>query len=257
MAQMIARGDHTLHVWARREATYDNLGSDPFVIADDPADLARTCAVVGICVTTDDDVRQVVFDHGLLGGLRPGSVLALHSTISVSTCEEIASEAAKIGVDVLDAPVSGGGLVAYDRDLTVMVGGDRDAFERARPVFEEFGGPVCHLGPLGAGLRCKLLNNGIYHANRLIGVRAQEMAVQLGLDTDAFADVISHSSGRSYGSDTLFMNGDQVVPHTEKDIRLVEAEIEHQGIHDNELRVLWRAALATARARSASSSDPS
>jgi 3-hydroxyisobutyrate dehydrogenase-like beta-hydroxyacid dehydrogenase len=248
MAQMIARAGHALHVWARRPASYQRLGGERYTPQPDPARLGARCDWVGLCVTADDDVRQTVFDRGLLAALRPGSLLLIHSTVSVATCQEIARAAGPRGVEVLDAPVSGGGQKALARELTVMVGGAADAFERARPVLEAFGDPICHLGPLGAGQRCKLLNNGLYNAHWYLGRLAGELAVGLGLEREAFFRVLERSSGASYGAQVQARVGLRAVPHTAKDVGLVEAELQALGVGDNELRALWRACAALVQA---------
>ena len=101
----------------------------------------------------------------LLAGLKPGSVIAVHSTVHPDTCRELAKKAGAQGVSVIDAPVSGGGPAAENGRLLVMVGGDADVVERCRPVFATYADPVVHLGDLGSGQTTKLLNNLLFTAN--------------------------------------------------------------------------------------------
>ena len=165
MAQRIIERGVPTTLWARRE---EALG--PFLGAATlrpiPSSSAAQSDVVGICVTDGAAVREVTLGPaGVLAGMATGSVLALHSTIGTEDCVEIAEAAAERGVEVIDAPVSGGGAVAAAGRLTVYVGGSDAAVARARPVLETYGNPVLHLGALGAGLRTKLVNNALNAAH--------------------------------------------------------------------------------------------
>ena len=104
-----------------------------------------------MCLTADDDVMGAVIDEGLMASMRPGAILVVHSTVAPSTCQRLAEVADRYAVEVLDAPVSGGRPEAYRRDLTLMVGGNREAFEACRPVFDSYASRSLHLGPLGSG----------------------------------------------------------------------------------------------------------
>src|SRR5689334_16245594 len=152
-------------VWARRaEAVAPFAGRA--AVASDPAALGRESDVVGVCVTDGDAVRAVVLgSDGVLAGMAPGSVLAIHSTVGPDECAPIATAAAARGVDVVDAPVSGGGAAAAAGALTVYVGGDDAAVRRARAVLDHYGETVLHMGALGSGLRTKLLNNALVAAH--------------------------------------------------------------------------------------------
>ncbi|MBB5165403.1 3-hydroxyisobutyrate dehydrogenase-like beta-hydroxyacid dehydrogenase [Mycobacterium sp. AZCC_0083] len=111
------------------------------------SDLVCLCVVVG-----DDDVKHVLEgDSGVLAGLAPGGVVAIHSTVHPDTCREIAKGVADKGISVIDAPVNGGAQAASDSALLVMVGGDADVVARARPVFETYSDAIVHLGPVGSG----------------------------------------------------------------------------------------------------------
>ncbi len=101
----------------------------------------------------------------MLAGLKPGGVIAMHSTVHPETCHRLAEKAAAQGVSVIDAPVSGGAPAVAEGRLLVMVGGDADVVERCRPVFESYADPIVHLGELGSGQITKLLNNLLFTAN--------------------------------------------------------------------------------------------
>jgi 3-hydroxyisobutyrate dehydrogenase-like beta-hydroxyacid dehydrogenase len=164
--------------------------------------LAAAADYIGICVWDDEAVREVVCGRdGVLAGCRPGSVIAIHSTVHPDTCQELAQAAALRGAAVLDAPVSGGREVALAGKLVVAVGGDEDTLKRSRPVLATFGDPVIHLGPLGAGQFAKLVNNALLAAHLALANDALALAPSLGMQPDALARVLRHGSGRSYALD--------------------------------------------------------
>ena len=198
MAQRILEQGLPTSLWARRTASLEPFAGKATVAAD-PVELGRTSDVVGICVTDGAAVREVTLGPGgVLAGMRAGSVLAIHSTIGTEDCSEIARAGAERGVQVIDAPVSGGGAVAAAGRLTVYVGGSDDAVARARPVLETYGDPVLHMGALGAGLRTKLLNNALNAAHFALAHDAMEIGTTLGLDPDALAEALRSGSGRSF-----------------------------------------------------------
>lgn len=124
--------------------------------AGSPSELAD-CALVVLAVPDDDAAKAVLTgEDGLLPLLAAGSVVVLHSTVLPKTAVTLAEYGAQHGVGVLDAPVSGGPERAGSGDLTVMAGGEADAFERARPLLETVGSHVAHVGPSGAGSAAKL-----------------------------------------------------------------------------------------------------
>jgi 3-hydroxyisobutyrate dehydrogenase len=237
MAQMIERAGWPLTVWARRpEGTAAFADTTARRVAS-LRELAAVSDVVGVCVRNDDDVREVVLGpHGLGAGLRPDSILLVHSTVLPETCVEVSEALAPRGVSVLDAPVSGSGFGALHGTLTVMVGGDRAAFERVEPIFESYGAGFW-LGPLGSGQTMKLLNNALFMANLLMAYEAADAANALGLDAHVAEQVIARSSGASYaiGAAARFRELDSLARPREtlaKDLRnFVELSSRHRAGH--------------------------
>jgi 3-hydroxyisobutyrate dehydrogenase-like beta-hydroxyacid dehydrogenase len=204
MARRIERAGFELHVWARRGATLEPFRGSRAQVAASPRALGAACELVCICVVTDADVEQVLLgDTGVLAGMRPGGLIAIHSTVHPELPVRIAERARDHGVDVLDAPVSGGGEKALAGELKVMVGGSTGDLERARPVFESHADQVVHVGPLGAGQVCKLLNNALLSAQLKLGADAQALAARLGLDPGALLRVAAASSGSSFALELL------------------------------------------------------
>ena len=125
--------------------------------------------------------------------------MLFRSTILPAHCEALAKQCAELGVLFLDAPVSGGGGAAAAGKLTVMCGGDAEAFERAGPVFASFAGLTVRLGEAGSGQRAKLINNALMAAHMGLAHAALGAGDALHIDRTALAELIKQSSGRSFG----------------------------------------------------------
>jgi len=198
MARRIVDAGLPLTLWARRPASLEPYADTTATSAATPAELAAASDVVGICVVADDDVLDVVLrPDGVLAGMAPGGVIAIHSTIHPDSCRRLEEAAAARGVRLIDAPVSGGAPIAEKGELLVMVGGDPEALEIARPVFDTFGATILHLGPIGSGQVAKLLNNFVLTALIAVALDTYSFADGVGVDRDALAEVLAHGSGRS------------------------------------------------------------
>jgi 3-hydroxyisobutyrate dehydrogenase-like beta-hydroxyacid dehydrogenase len=198
MARRIVEAGHPLTIWARRPESTEPFADTAATVARSPAELAENSDVVCLCVVNDADVESVITrDDGVLAGLAARGIIAIHATVHPDTCRRMAAHAAARGVDVVDAPVSGGGGAAAEGKLLVMVGGDDAVVERVRPVFATFAFPVLHLGALGSGQMAKLLNNLLFTAQLTVAIETYEFAVELGIDRTAMAEVLASGSGGS------------------------------------------------------------
>ena len=134
------------------------------------ADCVRDADAVISIVGFPPDVEEVYFgDKGILANARPGTLVIDMTTTSPRLAQRIYTEAASKGLLALDAPVSGGDTGARAGTLSIMVGGDREAFERAVPIFEAMGSSICYMGPAGSGQHTKMANQ-IAIAGTLAGV---------------------------------------------------------------------------------------
>ncbi|HLK41959.1 MAG TPA: NAD(P)-dependent oxidoreductase [Thermoleophilia bacterium] len=227
--RIIAEGVPTT-LWARRSLALERFAGQA-TFAADSVELGKRSDVVGICVTDGAAVFEVTMGpRGVLAGMAPGSVLAIHATIAPDECARVAAAAADGGVLVIDAPVSGGGAAAAAGQLTVYVGGPDEGVEAARPVLETYGDPVFHLGPLGSGLRTKLLNNALNAAHFALAHDAIALGTGLGLDRAALGEALRRGSGRSFSLEAYLAVGSfepiagHVGPIMAKDIGLFERE---------------------------------
>lgn len=161
---------------ADKRAAVARLGATPVA---DAAGVGARAEVVVVCVFTDEQVRHVCLDGALLAGMARGSALVVHTTGSPRTVATVAERAT--GIDVLDAPLSGGPHDAAAGALTLFVGGTDDAVARLRPMLSCYGDPVLHVGPPGAGQKVKLINNALFAAHLGLLSGAAELAARLGV----------------------------------------------------------------------------
>ncbi|MFI6310307.1 NAD(P)-dependent oxidoreductase [Nocardia fusca] len=204
MARRIAAAGHPTTLWARRSETLAALADTGAAVAESPAALAAASDLVCLCVVGDADVTQVVEGaEGVLSGLTSGGIIAIHSTVHPDTCREIALLAAQQGVQIVDAPVSGGGQAAAEGRLLVMVGGETDAVDRCRPVFDSYAGRVEHLGALGAGQVAKLLNNLLFTANLATAASTFTLGKELGIDPQRLGAILSDGTANSFALSTI------------------------------------------------------
>ena len=200
MAGHLARAGH-------RVTVYNRTGSKAAVWAAEyggraaatPAEAVRDAELAMMCVGNDRDVREVA--AAALPAMREGSILVDHTTASAIVARELHAAAAARGVAFLDAPVSGGQSGAERGQLTIMVGGDPAAFERAKDVLALYGRAVTLMGPSGAGQLTKMVNQ-ICVAGVVQGL-AEGLAfgVRAGLDVERALDVIGKGAAQSWQMD--------------------------------------------------------
>ena len=251
MARRIVEANYPTTLWARRAATLEPFAATRAKVAASPAELAAESDLVCLCVIGDDDIEELTGgERGVLAGLKPGAVIAVHSTVHPDTCRELAKHAGAQNVSVIDAPVSGGGAAASEGRLLVMVGGDTAVVERCRPVLQTYADPVVHLGELGCGQTAKLLNNLMFTANLGTAAAALSLAKVLGVAPDRLSEVVSRSSGNSFALNAISGIGglDQLAGYAgallQKDARLIVDLAESVSAHAGAVLDAADAALA-------------
>jgi 3-hydroxyisobutyrate dehydrogenase len=229
MAKNLLKAGFELTVHSRTAASVDPLRDLGATAASSAADVARACEMVITMVPDSSDVELVAAGpDGLFAGARPGLVIADMSTISPAVTRRLSRDAAERGCAWLDAPVSGGEVGAIAGTLTIMVGGDAAAFERARPVFAGMGSRVTHLGPSGHGQTAKLCNQILAAVNLLASCEALVLGAKAGLDLNKLHDALTGGAGNSWAFQNLgrkIIDGDLApafkVRLQQKDLRLV------------------------------------
>lgn len=205
MAARIAAAGHQLTVWNRTASRAADFAAQTGARhANTPADAVRDADVVVTCFSTSPDVYSVLDGkEGLLAGLKRGAVLVDCTSGDPTTSKRIAERLKEAGVDFIDAPVSGGTTGAEKGTLTVMVGGDDGALNRARPVIEAFGQKIVHCGGVGAGDTVKAVNQAFLAIHLLSAAEGLATLVKEGVDPTKALEVINSSSGRSNSSMNL------------------------------------------------------
>src|SRR5215213_4528539 len=161
MAANLARADFELSVYTRTSEKSERFAEEHGArAAATPRQAAEGASVVITMVPDAPQVEEVLLgDHGAVHGLAPGALAIDMSTIAPTAARAIGDRLADDGLEFLEAPVSGSRPKAEDGTLTIMVGGERAAFERAQPLFEAMGERIVHVGPRGHGQLAKLLTN--------------------------------------------------------------------------------------------------
>ncbi len=167
--------------------------------APTPGAAAKGADIVFVCVGNDNDVREVILgEAGVLAKMADGGIVVDHTTASATIAREIHAAAAERSVGFLDAPVSGGQAGAENGQLTVMVGGDENVFERAAPVIDCFAKAITHIGPAGSGQLAKMVNQ-ICIAGVVQGLsEGLHFAQCAGLDPAVVIESISKGAAQSW-----------------------------------------------------------
>lgn len=211
-------------------------------LADNVADVAAA-DIISVTVLDDAQVREVVGE--LAANAKPGTVIAIHSTISDATAVELAKELEPQGIHIVDAPVSGGGGAAEKGELATMVGADREVYQRIKPAFKQWASMVIHAGEPGAGTRMKLARNMLTFTSYAAACEAMKLAEAAGLDLQALGRVVRHTDALTGGPGAIIVRDDmapldpdnflyQPFTHTrglgEKDLGLALALGEANGV---------------------------
>ncbi|MEM1966238.1 MAG: NAD(P)-dependent oxidoreductase [Candidatus Caldarchaeum sp.] len=167
--------------------------------ASTPKNLAESADIVMTSLPTPDALEQVMAGKdGVLEAGREELVVVMLDTISPTLARRLAGIAAEKGVKVLDAPVSGGPYMAREAALTIMVGGEKEVFEKCRPVLEKIGRHIFYIGGAGSGAVVKLVNNLLSLGNVALMCEAIILGGMAGVDGKTLYEVLSKSTGRSF-----------------------------------------------------------
>jgi len=185
MARNLLKAGYPLLVHSRSQGPVDEIVKAGAKAAASPGDVASQCDVLITMLPNSPDVELVALGpNGIIEGARRGLIFADMSTISPIVSQKIAKALEPKGVAMLDAPVSGGEKGAIDGALSIMVGGDKDVFERVLPIFQAMGKTITLLGPLGFGGFTKLANQIIVAVNLTALAEALTLGKKAGLDRD-------------------------------------------------------------------------
>jgi len=204
MALNLLEAGHALTVWNRTASKMRPLVEAGAAQGTSPADVADGADVVISIVSDSPDVEQVALGpEGVIASARRGLLYVDMSTIAPRVAREVAARLAEKGTDVLDAPVSGGERGAVEGTLSIMVGGEPEAFDRARPVFDCLGRTVTYMGPSGSGQAAKLCNQAVCVLNILAVCEGLMLARRSGLDAERLLSAITKGAAGSWMLENL------------------------------------------------------
>jgi 2-hydroxy-3-oxopropionate reductase len=202
MAINVAKAGFDLMVYDLRREPMNELAALGAKTARSLHEIGTHAEVIELVVVDDAQVEAVTFEEGgVLNTAQPGSIIAVHSTIHPRTVRNLAALAQAKGITVIDAEVSGGERGAYAKTLCYMVGGDKRAFEKCRPIFATSGANIFHLGELGAGAITKLAHNLIVYVNMLAASEGMKLAQKAGVDISAMEQVVHAGAAQSRVAD--------------------------------------------------------
>jgi 3-hydroxyisobutyrate dehydrogenase-like beta-hydroxyacid dehydrogenase len=231
MVQRLVQAGHTVSVLGRTPEkcrTVADLGAHAVA---EPAAAAEGADAVIVCVFTDDQVRQVCLDGGLVAAMAPDAVLVIHTTGSPRTAETIAGR----GISVVDAPVSGGPHDIAAGQVTMFVGGDDEAVTRVHPLLSAYGDPILHVGRTGAGQLVKLINNALFAGQIGLVAEGVRLGELLGVPEPALLEALTHGSADSRALGHIARAGsvagfiDAVGDFVTKDVAVVRETVAELG----------------------------
>ncbi len=228
MARNLMKAGFTLTVWNRSQPGIDELVKEGAAKGSGSADVARRSDIVITIVGDSPDVEEVAIGQGgIIEGAHPGLVHVDMTTMSPAVTRRIAERLGEAGIEMLDAPVSGGQQGATDGTLSIMVGGREETLERCRPVLETMGRKIVPCGPSGAGQTVKLCNQIAVALTNLGMCEALVFAARSGIDPRVMIEAVRAGAGTSWQMENLapriverdFRPGFKVA-HQGKDLRL-------------------------------------
>ena len=200
MAANLLKADFPLTVHNRNRDREEALAPLGARRAATPLEAATGTTLLCLCLSDDAAVRAVLLEgpDAAIGGLAPGSLVIDFSTIAPATSEELAARLSERGVAYLDAPVTGGTEGAKAGSLSVLVGGEEDDLERARPLLEVVGGRISHFGPVGSGQRVKAVNQVLVAGSYAAVAEALALGQRLGLPMERVCEALMEGAAGSW-----------------------------------------------------------
>jgi len=199
MSYRLLRAGFDLTVHNRSQGKVQEIAKAGAHPATSTAEVTAAADIVLTCLPDITTVEEIFLgENGVVANTRPGQVLVDHSTVGVATSKAVAAAAAEKGALFLDAPISGGTERAANGTLTIMVGGPREAYQRALAVFEAMGTTVRHIGPTGTGTVVKLVNQLLVGIHSVAAAEAMLLGAKSGADPELVFEVVSSGWGQSF-----------------------------------------------------------
>jgi 3-hydroxyisobutyrate dehydrogenase len=211
LAGSLVRAGHRVTITDLRRELADGLVAAGAIWVDTAAEVAAASDVVFTCLPSPGVINAVVTGPtGILAGMKPGGIWIDNSTNDRNETLRLAALCAEQGVNMLECPVTGGVHKAAEGDITVLVGGDPDVFERCRHLLDAVGQPILYMGPIGNAAIIKVITNMLAFIHLVAAGEALMLAKRGGLDLTAAFEAIKNSSGNSFVHETesqVILNG--------------------------------------------------
>jgi 3-hydroxyisobutyrate dehydrogenase-like beta-hydroxyacid dehydrogenase len=199
MSYNLLRAGYDLTVHNRSQEKVRQIADAGATAAKSVAEVTENCDVVLACLPDVAACETVLLgEDGVLPNSRPGQIIVDHSTVGSSTSKVCAAAAEARGAMFLDAPISGGTERATDGTLTIMVGGPKEAYEKALPAFDVMGAVVRHVGPTGSGTAAKLVNQLLVGVHMVAAAEAMLLGAKSGADPALVFELVNSGWGQSF-----------------------------------------------------------
>ncbi len=233
MAKNLIKAGHAVNVYARRADAAKPLVDAGASFCASPAEAASNAEVVFTIVSDTPDVEEVVFgDKGIVEGAKPGTVIVEMSTISPTSTKQFAERLERLGLEMIDAPVSGGEAGAINGTLSIMAGGRKEIFERVKPLFECMGKNIVHVGGNGAGQVAKACNQIVVAVTIEAVAEALTFARRNGADPEKVREALM---GGFAGSRIMEVHGKRMLDNDFRPGFKV-------GLHQKDMRIVMETA---------------
>lgn len=190
---------HHLRVYDRDDTAVQRLVQRGATAADGLRDIGKNCDVILLCLPTSEHVRQALMDKdGIVANAKPGTLIVDQTSGDPTITRAIAGELAQRGMELVDAPVSGGPSGADAGTIAIMVGAELAQFQHIEPVLKAISPNVFHAGGIGCGHVVKLANNLLSAGTRLMTLEAMALAVKNGVAGEKALEIMMASGGRNF-----------------------------------------------------------
>ncbi|HET7480655.1 MAG TPA: 2-hydroxy-3-oxopropionate reductase [Rubrobacteraceae bacterium] len=212
MAKNLLEAGYELTVYNRSPEKAEELAGDGATVGGNPKEVAENSDIIITMLPDSPQVNEVVAgENGVLEGIKEGALIVDMSTISPVVTEELAAKVKEKGASMLDAPVSGGDVGAIEGTLSIMVGGDENDFERAKPLFDVMGKTITHVGPTGAGQVAKAANQIVVALTIEAVSEALVLGSKGGVSPEKILDVLG---GGLAGNKVMEVKREKFLSHT-------------------------------------------
>lgn len=205
MAANVLKGGYGLKVYDVNESVVAEFEAKGAEVGNSPADASKDCSIIITSLPNAQIVETVILgENGVLEGAKKGAIIVDLSSITPKSIQNIHNKCSEKGVEVIDAPVSGGVAGAEAGTLTIMVGGNKEVLEKVKPVLGCIGKKINHVGSIGAGDTVKLVNNLLLGINMVACAEAMALGTKAGIKPEVLYEIISQSSGNSYALEAKY-----------------------------------------------------